>query len=221
MSSPSAGHTGPSSPPDIYASTKGKVDVSNFKGLISVLLMLMPMILPAAITVACLMNQQHLKAFLFLFFILAFMTIREFFVDFMPTFGKQRPRDPDCNIILYSRKANEGASTFLISYVVAYVLLPMMLFNKSVFDVIALLIIVLFLDIFLNLTKGCISLPTAFLNMLGGFCVGGLNIYVMMNTNMSAFFFYNEVSTTTDMCAVPSTQEFKCKTFLPNGVQVA
>lgn len=220
MNNTSSVHNG-----NVYASTKGKVDVSNFKGLMTVLLMLMPMILPAAIVVACLMNQNHLKAFLFLFFVLAFMTIRDFFVDYMPTMGTNdkdgKLKSGDCNVIMYSRKANEGASTFLISYVVAYVLLPMVFYNKAVFDVIALMVIVLSLDVTFNVMKGCMTLSTAFLNFLGGFCVGALNIYIMMNVNMTAFFFYNEVSTTTDMCSVPTKQEFICKTYSANGLQIA
>lgn len=224
-----------------YQQRSNQVDITSLPKLMSVLTLLMSLIILAGVFIASFLTNNAIKGFWFGFCAMVVMTGREFCVGLYnertkaakekkeakerangsaTTSPSQPPPPPppepdaDCGVIKLSEKSNPGASTFLLCFVATYILFPMILYKQFVPSVIVLFVCAFVLDLTFNLTKRCYDIyPTGLANIVGGVGCAAAISYIMTQGSMANLLFFNSMSTTLDVCSVPSKQEFVCKTY--------
>jgi len=156
---------------------------------------------------------QNFKGFIYLGFLIASCITREFIMAISGVKPKQSQRRV-CNIVQYSKYGNAGFSMFIISFTLFYICMPMFL-NKDInYWIFGGLIAFLVLDIGVRYVKECITDVTdILLNLVTGSAAGVLIPGLMFVGGSSKYLFFNEVSSTKEVCSMPKKQQFKCSVY--------
>ena len=87
--------------------------------------------------------------------------------------------------------------------------------NKQInYWVLSAFLFYFFLDIGIRYFSNCITnISDILLNSLVGIISGIITVMVMYLTNTQKFLFFNETSSTKDVCSMPSKQTFKCAVY--------
>jgi len=156
---------------------------------------------------------QNFKGFIYLGFLLGFSVLREFI--FMIS-GMKQTSSPNkiCNSVQYSKYGNSGFSTFVLSFTLFYICMPMFL-NKDVnYLVFGGLLTYLFIDTGIRYMKQCITDPSDILInlIMGAACSIGIT-GAMFVGGSSKYLFFNEISSNKEICSMPKKQQFKCAVY--------
>jgi hypothetical protein len=119
-----------------------------------------------------------------------------------------------CNMIQYSKYGNDTFSMFFIPFSIVYLTTPMFI-NKNVnYWFFSVFLLFYFVDAFIRYSTGCIETTTTIiLDSVCGILCGGLAVTVMYLINLQQYLFFNEMSSTKDVCTMPSKQTFKCRVY--------
>lgn len=122
-----------------------------------------------------------------------------------------------CTSIQYSKYGNTTFSAFVFAFTLMYLLFPMFSNGSVNFWVFTSLLTYFFLDIFIKIYKNCIvKMGDLFLNILLGAASAALIVTLMYAGGSGKYLFFNEMSSTKEICYQPSKQTFRCN-LMKNG----
>ena len=108
---------------------------------------------------------------------------------------------------------NVGFSTFVFMFTFCYAFIPMFVYNDINIPLLIIYIIYFVMDLGFKTTT-YIDCENLRMNLIANF-IGGAIIGATFSTSMltysSEFLFFNELSTSKEMCSVKKEQAFKCK----------
>jgi hypothetical protein len=156
---------------------------------------------------------QNFKGFIFLGYLLGTCLIR----NYVYVLSGSLPLKPDntiCTSIQYSKYGNPSFSAFVFAFTIMYISMPMFLNGEVNFWIFGGLLGYAFLDMFIKMYKKCvIKTSDLFLNVLLGLASSALIVTLMYAGGSSKFLFFNETSSTKEVCSVAKNQNFKCSLY--------
>lgn len=160
---------------------------------------------------------QNFTGIVYLGFLLAAMVIRGLFIwGFDIGAGEvQNVRDSSDKPIkcIQPYGFNVGFSTFVFMFTFFYAFIPMFVYDDINIPLLIVYIVYFIIDLGFKTNKylNCSNLQ---MNLIANF-VGGASIGAIFSTSMlklsSEFLFFNELSTSKEICSVKKEQAFKCK----------
>jgi hypothetical protein len=154
---------------------------------------------------------QNLKGYIYLGFLLASIFLRTFFVSKDDTNTNNSNMCNSVNSVKYANYGNSTFSSFVFGFTISYLAVPMFIHNNINISVILSLFCYLVIDSIMKFT--CVSFATIFLNFLGGFVIAGIIVTGMNAGGSNRFLFFNEQSSTKEICTQPKNQTFRCKVY--------
>ena len=156
---------------------------------------------------------QNFKGFIFLGYLLGVCLIRNY-VYMLNGSETLKNDNTICSSIQYSKYGNPTFSAFVFAFTIMYISFPMFSNGEVNFWIFGGLLAYFFLDIFIKIYKKCvIKTGDLFLNILLGLASSALIVTLMYAGGSSKFLFFNETSSTKEVCTVPSEQTFKCSLY--------
>jgi hypothetical protein len=156
---------------------------------------------------------QNFKGFIFLGYLLGVCFVRNWIYALNGT----QPIISDgqiCSSIQYSKYGNPTFSAFVFAFTITYISFPMFLNSEVNFWIFGGLLGYFFLDMFIKIYKKCVvKLGDLFLNVLLGVGTSAGIVSLMYAGGSSKFLFFNETSSTKEVCSVPSKQNFRCSLY--------
>ena len=156
---------------------------------------------------------QNFKGFIFLGYLLGVCLIRNY-VYVLNGAETLKADNTICSSIQYSKYGNPTFSAFVFAFTIMYISFPMFSNGEVNFWIFGGLLAYFFLDIFIKMYKKCvIKTGDLFLNVLLGLASSALIVTLMYAGGSSKFLFFNETSSTKEVCSVPSKQTFRCSLY--------
>ena len=156
---------------------------------------------------------QNFKGFIYLGFLIGVCVIRSFVYMWSGSPALVNDRTI-CSVVQYSKYGNATFSAFVFAFTISYLCIPMFSNGDVNFWIFMGFLSYFLIDQFIKFYKGCIlKLGDLFLNILLGMASAALIVALMYAGGSSDFLFFNEVSTNTEVCTVPSEQTFKCAVY--------
>lgn len=161
---------------------------------------------------------QNFKGFIYLGFLVASWIIRSFFymaagIDA----DKEDSKNDICVTIQYSKYGNSLFSSFFFAFTIFYLYVPMFINNTHNFAVIIGLIAYFIIDLLMRQYKNCYNFNNIagelFFNILFGAVLGIFFVGSMYIGGSSKYLFFNELSSTKQICSQPKEQTFKCQVY--------
>ena len=156
---------------------------------------------------------QNFKGVIYLGFLLSVSVAREFLLMISGATQKVSANRV-CDMAQYSKYGNTGFSIFVITFTLFYICMPMFL-NKDVnWWVFGGLLFYLLMDVGIRYMKQCITqVSDILLNLVTGAAVGLLIPGLLYVGGSSKYLFFNEISSTKEICSMPKKQNFKCAVY--------
>ena len=159
---------------------------------------------------------QSYPGIVYLAYLIAAVVIR-FFIINIPDWISKTSTDSSCE----KNSISAGFSTFVFMFTFWYAFLPMFVYNDLNIPLLISFIFYFVFDLIYKTidsstgvyTNGCDSSRVLSLigyNFFGG-SVLGASFCGMMLPHSSSFLFFNEISTSKEMCSIKKEQAFKCK----------
>ena len=156
---------------------------------------------------------QNFKGFIFLGYLLGVCLIRNY-VYVLNGAETLKADNTICSSIQYSKYGNPTFSAFVFAFTIMYISFPMFSNGEVNFWIFGGLLAYFFLDMFIKLYKKCVvKTGDLFLNVLLGLASSALIVTLMYAGGSSKFLFFNETSSTKEVCSVPKNQTFRCSLF--------
>lgn len=156
---------------------------------------------------------QNFKGFIFLGYLLGVCLIRNY-VYMLNGATEAPPVNSICSSIQYSKYGNPSFSAFVFAFTLMYISFPMFSNGEVNFWIFGGLLAYFFLDMFIKVYKKCVvKTGDLFLNVLLGLASSALIVTLMYAGGSSKFLFFNETSSTKEVCSVAKNQNFKCSVF--------
>ena len=156
---------------------------------------------------------QNFKGFIYLGFLLGACVVREYIYRMAGSNPIVNDRTI-CTSIQYSQYGNPTFSAFVFAFTIMYISFPMFSNGEVNFWIFGGLLAYFFLDIFIKMYKKCvIKTADLFLNVLLGLASSALIVTLMYAGGSSKFLFFNETSSTKEVCSVAKNQTFKCSLY--------
>jgi len=119
-----------------------------------------------------------------------------------------------CNSIQFSKYGNPTFSSFVFSFTIMYLSLPMFSNGAPNYWIFSSLVSYFLVDMFIKLYKNCIvKIGDLFLNILLGAASAALIITMMYSGGSGKYLFFNEVSSDKEICYQPKEQTFRCSLY--------
>jgi hypothetical protein len=156
---------------------------------------------------------QNFKGFIFLGYLLGMCLIRNY-VYMLNGSETLKADNTICSSIQYSKYGNPSFSAFVFAFTIMYISFPMFSNGEVNFWIFGGLLAYFFLDIFIKVYKKCVvKTGDLFLNVLLGLASSALIVTLMYAGGSSKFLFFNETSSTKEVCSVPKNQTFRCSLY--------
>ena len=156
---------------------------------------------------------QNFKGFIFLGYLLGVCLIRNY-VYVLNGAETLKADNTICSSIQYSKYGNPTFSAFVFAFTIMYISFPMFSNGEVNFWIFGGLLAYFFLDMFIKVYKKCVvKTGDLFLNVLLGLASSALIVTLMYAGGSSKFLFFNETSSTKEVCSVPSKQTFRCAVY--------
>jgi hypothetical protein len=155
---------------------------------------------------------QNFKGITYIICLIIFVSIRSFFMEI----NKYNPYVTDnkiCTMVKFSNFGNSGFSIFFIAYSFVYICGPMIWHKQVNYWLLCVFLFYLFLDIGTRYNMGCIKEGAICVDLLLGVTAGIVTLWIMSMAKLWNYLFFNETSSTKDMCSMPSKQTFKCAVY--------
>lgn len=158
---------------------------------------------------------QNYKGFIYLGYILGSLVLREFALKYSGDDSSAFKYDGTvCTSVQYSKYGNATFNIFVFSFTIMYLCLPMIINNDINFLILGLLVFYALFDFGIKYQKKCITnMNSIFIDLLSGLGLGSLIVSLMYAGGSKNYLFFNEVSSTSETCSVPSKQTFKCAVY--------
>ena len=164
---------------------------------------------------------QNFKGLIYLGFLIGCCVVRNYVYAMSMPFPKKETdtgmkggSDDICNSIQFSKYGNATFSSFVFSFTIMYLSLPMFSNGAPNYWVFSSLVTYFLADMFIKLYKNCIiKIGDLFLNILLGAASAALVITMMYSGGSGKYLFFNEVSSDKEICYQPKNQTFKCSVF--------
>lgn len=158
--------------------------------------------------------SQNFKGIIYLVYLLLFSWLRSLGLEISgSTKMDARPGDI-CTMVQYSQYGNSSFSMFFIAFSLVYICAPMF-FNQQInYWIFSGLLFYYLLDLGVRFYSGCVQKTSeVLLHTVIGLASGIISVMVMYGTNTQKYLFFNETSSTKDVCTMPSKQTFKCSVY--------
>jgi len=156
---------------------------------------------------------QNFKGFIYLAFLLACCAAREALYKFtgsIPSISN----GTICTSIQYSKYGNPSFSAFVFAFTIMYISLPMFINGYVNFWIFSGLVFYFLIDMLIKIYKGCIiNKGDLAFNILLGIGLSAGFVSALIAGDSGRFLFFNEVSSTREMCSQPKEQTFKCSLY--------
>jgi hypothetical protein len=158
---------------------------------------------------------QNFKGFIFLGYLLGVCLIRNYIYGYkLNGVPEVLSLNPICSSIQYSKYGNPTFSAFVFAFTIMYISFPMFSNGEVNFWIFGGLLAYFVLDIFIKIYKKCVvKTGDLFLNVLLGLASSALIVTLMYAGGSSKFLFFNETSSTKEVCSVAKNQTFKCSLY--------
>ena len=125
-----------------------------------------------------------------------------------------KPVNAICSVIDYSKHGNNTYSSFMLSFTLMYLCLPMYINDSMNWILFGILLSYLFADIMVRSMNHCITnVSVLFLNIVAGI-ISGLGVVCAMSAGGSSkYFMFNETQSNKVVCTRPKKQQFKCSVY--------
>jgi hypothetical protein len=157
---------------------------------------------------------QNFKGFIYLGFLLAACVARELSYKYIGKSNQTINDNTICTSIQYTKYGNPSFSAFIFAFTIMYLSLPMFSNDSVNFWIFSVLLAYFFIDMFIKIYKKCVvNMGDLFLNVLLGLSSSALFVTLMYAGGSGKYMFFNEVSSTKEMCSQPKKQTFKCSLY--------
>ena len=168
---------------------------------------------------------QNWSGAIYLGYLLAAVVIRFFIININEIRNQTyNIRDiPKDKVTCEKNGISVGFSTFVFMFTFWYAFIPMFIFNDLNMYILISFILYFIFDLLyksndrisyngINGEEECINFgPLILYNFFGGGILGTIFCTIMMSTESGKYLFFNEISTSKEMCSVKKEQSFKCK----------
>lgn len=161
---------------------------------------------------------SNFKGLIYLFIILVITAARSFLLQ--ATGSSPLVSDGTiCTAVKIPSYGNSTFSTFLLSFTLAYLSTPMFINNSVNWLLFASLVFYIVFDLGMRILNGCISFSKnaipIFLDLVAGLGLGIGLTFLMYTPSLGngANLFFNETSTTKEVCSMPKKQTYKCAVY--------
>jgi len=159
--------------------------------------------------------NQNLKGLVYIAGILITFIINVFFMNLV---GSERDENEaySCSLfdIPYITQFNSPyPSSLLISFTLAYLVLPMKYNNQMNYGVLAFLCILLAIDVISKVENKCTTYAGSILGALVGFLFGAIWYVLFHATGYDGLLYFDELRSDNVVCSRPSKQTFKCSVY--------
>ena len=164
---------------------------------------------------------QNFKGFIFLGFLLGCCFVRAY-IYALNGYDPVKDDNTICNSIQYAKYGNSTFSSFVLSFTIMYLFLPMFSNGGVNFWIVASLLSYFFIDLFIKFFKKCVTnMNDLFLNILMGLVSAAIIVSLMYAGGSGNYLFYNETTSSNgQVCSMPSKQTFRCQVY-KNGELVS
>jgi hypothetical protein len=165
---------------------------------------------------------QNFKGFTAFIFLLIVASIREyvmFLVGGVPT----AQDGTVCQSVLYSKYGNQGFNLFILAYIIIYICLPMFLNDDVNYWIFGILVTYYALTLIVMSMKNCFqgnTVQVVTINTIAGAAFGVAFVSMLYTSGNSKTLFFNEISSSKEICSMPKSQQFKCSVY-KNGELIA
>ncbi len=156
---------------------------------------------------------QHAKGLVYLGFLIGACVLRNF-VFMVAQLSPFQFDPPQCKGVQFSPFANASFSVFVFSFTLAYLAVPM--WNSGLANVTVLISILVYgcIDLSIKMYKGCLQRTSEILaNVLLGGMLASIVTFLMQSGGSGDYLFFNELSSTRQICYQPKEQTFKCSMY--------
>jgi hypothetical protein len=198
-------------------------------GIFSFLSFYAPLIITISILITSIFGGVLGKGLYFLFWILVISFTRIFIIYIFNNKSISYIVPEQCNVGNFLPLSTPTYSTFILTFTLAYLILPTYILQKQTktdtinYILMLFLLSYIVLDILVKLTLGCInsnSTSTLIGEILGGLGLGSLISSLTYNSPIRSNLFINELTNNKQICSMPSKQKFKCSVY-KNGELVS
>jgi hypothetical protein len=159
---------------------------------------------------------QNFKGIIYFIWLIVFVSCRGFIFELMDFNKYNFVENNICTMVQFSKYSNSGFSIFFIMFSLVYICGPMIKNRIVNWWMLSAFLFYLSLDILTRFRMGCFNdnwLAEIGLNLLLGAAFGILTLWGMYLAKLQDHLFFNETSSTKDMCSMPSNQTFKCSVY--------
>lgn len=159
--------------------------------------------------------NQNLKGLVYIAGILMASIIN---IIFMNIVGSERSDDESFSCSLFdiphvSQYNSPYPSTLIISFTIAYLILPMKYNKQMNYIVLMFLLCLLGIDMLTKVQNKCTSYPGTILGALVGFLLGTVWYVLFYSLGYSSLLYFDELRSDNVQCSMPSKQTFKCNVY--------
>jgi len=117
-----------------------------------------------------------------------------------------------CNSSTETPYLNDSYSSFILTFTVIYLFLPMFLLNIHNYIFFSFFVFYWSVDIVVKYITGCIYSKRGLIIdiIFGGILASLIIMWMMSNGSAASYLFFNELSSNTNVCYKPSNETFKC-----------
>ena len=156
---------------------------------------------------------QNFKGFIYLGFLLGVCIVR----NFVYMYSGAQPLSYDntiCSSIQYTKYGNASLSAFVFAFTIMYISLPMFVNGEENYWVFSALLVYAIFDLCIKVYKKCIvKISDIFINILSGVVLASAIVVAMYSGGSGQYLFFNEMSSTSEVCSMPKKQTFKCSVY--------
>lgn len=174
--------------------------------LIHLMVLMLPVIVPINILFVSII-LMNFKGFVYLAFLIASYIVRRSIYALVGAFSSNDDTDATD-----SKGYHCGLSTFILSFTMSYLCVPMLILRNVNVMILAVMLFLILVDFFYKSSHLCsLSLETVMNLFLGAFLGFGI-CFLLYIGGSSSYLFFSEVSSK-EYCSVPQKQKFKCNVY--------
>jgi hypothetical protein len=159
--------------------------------------------------------NQNLKGLVYIAGILISSVIN---IIFMNMIGSERSEDESLSCSLFdipyvSKYNSPYPTTLIISFTIAYLVMPMKYNKQMNYVVLIFLLCLLVIDILTKVQNKCTTYPGTILGALIGFLLGLLWYALFNSSGYKSLLYFDELRSDNVVCSKPTKQTFKCSVY--------
>jgi hypothetical protein len=195
---------------------KEPLKIYNTSNVLVLLSFISPLIL--SISIICLsLIFQNFKGFIYLGFLIGVCLLREFLFANVSKYEKFTNDGTVCSSFQFSNTGNNTFSIFVSCFTFMYLCVPMFMNNSINWVVFSAFLLFISTDIFIKTYEKCIQFSRngvqLFVDILFGLSMASVITSLMYMGGSGKYLFFNETSSTKEVCSMAKKQTFKCAVY--------